>query len=96
MFVQLCRRVGDKLGLGEDALNPSLDIGEREPRATALIPGSRVRYLAEIAEQGRAINRRNASQAELASTLQHLHEALSLLEDAAAATEAAARTSRAT
>jgi methylmalonyl-CoA mutase len=46
-----------------------------------MIPGSRVRYLAEIAEQGREINRRIDSQAELASRLQHLYESLKSLAD---------------
>ncbi|HEX7769741.1 MAG TPA: cobalamin-dependent protein, partial [Dokdonella sp.] len=36
--------------------DPQLDTTLKEPRATVLIPGSRVRYLAEIAEQGRGIN----------------------------------------
>src|SRR5688572_1436480 len=36
--------------------HPNLDTTLKEPRATVLIPGARVRYLAEIAEQGRAIN----------------------------------------
>src|SRR5690554_4674198 len=36
--------------------HPDLDTTLKEPRATVLIPGARVRYLAEIAEQGRAIN----------------------------------------
>ena len=35
---------------------PSLDTSLKEPRATVLIPGARVRYLAEIAEAGRRIN----------------------------------------
>jgi len=81
MFVELCRRVSEKLDLGEAGLEPSLDVGEKEPRAIAMIPGNRIRYLAEIAEQGRDANQRSVSQAELASTLQHLHEALSLLDD---------------
>src|SRR5690606_27824459 len=35
--------------------HPDIDTSLKEPRATVLIPGSRVRYLAEIAEQGRAL-----------------------------------------
>ncbi|MDX1507053.1 MAG: methylmalonyl-CoA mutase family protein, partial [Woeseiaceae bacterium] len=80
MFTQLCRRVSDKLGLGA-ALTPDLDVSIREPRATAMIPGSRIRYLAEIAEQGRACNDTADTQAQQASELQHLYEALRLLED---------------
>ncbi len=82
MFVELCRRVGDKLNLGDGTRVPDLDVTDKEPRGQAMIPGSRVRYLAEIAENGRAINRRADSQAELASTLQHVYESLGLVEDA--------------
>ena len=46
-----------------------------------MIPGARIRYLAEIAEQGRAINRRADSQAEMASRAQHAYKSLRLLED---------------
>jgi len=48
-----------------------------------LIPGSRVRYLAEIAEQGRAINARIESQAEVAERAQGCWQALKELDDAA-------------
>ena len=47
----------------------------------AVIPSSRIRYLAEISEQGRDINVMLTRQAEVASELQHLFEALKLLED---------------
>jgi len=83
MFVQLCRRVAEKAGLDVAAWTPDVDTSIREPRATAMIPGNRIRYLAEIAEQGRAINRRIDSQAEIASRVQHLYETLKTLEDAA-------------
>ncbi|RYZ13651.1 MAG: methylmalonyl-CoA mutase [Alphaproteobacteria bacterium] len=56
-------------------------ISLREPRATVLIPGARVRYLAEIAEQGRAINRRIETQAEIADRAQSLWQALQELGD---------------
>ncbi|MBT8098440.1 MAG: methylmalonyl-CoA mutase family protein, partial [Gammaproteobacteria bacterium] len=81
MFVQLCRRVTEKLGLDADTLAPVIDVSVREPRATATIPGSRIRYLAEIAEQGRVVNGEAQRQAECASETQHLYEALRLLED---------------
>jgi len=83
MFAELCRRVADKVGLDIDAWTPDIDTSVREPRSTAMIPGARVRYLAEIAEQGRSINRHADTQAEIASRLQHLYEALKLLEDPA-------------
>ena len=81
MFVQLCSRVTEKMGLDKERWVPEIDTTLREPRATAMIPGSRVRYLAEIAEQGRSINDQLSSQAESASQLQHLYEALKTLED---------------
>lgn len=62
---------------------PHLDTTLKEPRATVLIPGARVRYLAEIAEQGRAINRQIETQAEIADRAQSLWEALKELEDPA-------------
>ncbi len=56
MFANLCRLLRDKLHLPAEKWTPDVDTTLKEPRATVLIPGSRVRYLAEIAEQGRAIN----------------------------------------
>ncbi|WP_458071866.1 methylmalonyl-CoA mutase family protein [Rhodanobacter sp. BL-MT-08] len=60
---------------------PNLDTTLKEPRATVLIPGQRVRYLAEIAEQGRSINAGIQKQAEYASKAQHYYEALKELGD---------------
>lgn len=62
---------------------PDIDVSVKEPRATVLIPGSRVRYLAEIAEQGRAINRQIETQAEIADRAQSYWQALEALEDPA-------------
>ena len=81
MFVELCRRVADKAGLDKSEWTPDIDTSIREPRSMAAIPGARIRYLAEIAEQGRAINARVDSQAEIASRAQHVYESLKLLED---------------
>jgi len=81
MFAELCRRVALKAKLDADLWNPDIDTSVREPRATAMIPGARIRYLAEIAEQGRQINDGASSQAEVASQLQHLFEALNILDD---------------
>ncbi|HKU78211.1 MAG TPA: cobalamin-dependent protein, partial [Rhodanobacteraceae bacterium] len=63
--------------------NPQVDTTIREPRATVLIPGKRVRYLAEIAEQGRGINADAKRMAEAASKAQHYYESLKELEDPA-------------
>ena len=81
MFAQLCRRVADKAGLDKDLWTPDIDTSIREPRSTAMIPGARIRYLAEIAEQGRGINVRVDTEAEIASRAQHVFESLKLLED---------------
>ena len=62
---------------------PAIDTTLKEPRATVLIPGNRVRYLAEIAEQGRGINRRIESQAEIADRAQSYWQSLHDLGDAA-------------
>ncbi|HEX5477404.1 MAG TPA: methylmalonyl-CoA mutase family protein, partial [Burkholderiales bacterium] len=62
---------------------PKLETSLTEPRATILIPGNRVRYLAEIAEQGRGINASIAKQAEFASKAQHYYESLKELGDSA-------------
>jgi methylmalonyl-CoA mutase len=81
MFRQLCERVAAKVGLDGAKWLPDIDTTMREPRATATIPGSRVRYLAEIAEQGRGINRHIEKQADAASLAQHCFEALNALDD---------------
>ncbi|HEY5643342.1 MAG TPA: methylmalonyl-CoA mutase family protein [Woeseiaceae bacterium] len=82
MFANLCRRVAEKVGLDAERWVPDIDTSLREPRSTATIPGARIRYLAEIAEQGRSINESVERQAESASRAQHLYESLRLLEDA--------------
>ena len=81
MFFELCRRLAKKVGLDAEKWTPDIDVSQKEPRAMAVIPGKRVRYLAEISEQGREINGSVRSQAETASLIQHLYEALRALED---------------
>ncbi|RAO77511.1 methylmalonyl-CoA mutase family protein [Dyella jiangningensis] len=81
MFTNLCRLLRDKLGLPAEKWSPSLDTTLKEPRATVLIPGARVRYLAEIAEQGRGINKEIEREAEFASKAQHYYESLKELGD---------------
>jgi len=83
MFCNLCRLLRDKLELDAAAWTPDLEVSQRQPRATALIPGNRQRYLAEIAEQGRSINQRIEGQAELASAAHSLYNALAELQDPA-------------
>src|SRR5690606_15665398 len=81
MFYQLCSRLADRLDLDRDKWTPDIDVREKEPRAMAVIPGARIRYLSEIAEQGRSLNGELASQAVWASRLQHCFEALKVIED---------------
>jgi methylmalonyl-CoA mutase len=83
MFANLCRLMREKLSLPEDKWSPVIDTTLKEPRATVLIPGNRVRYLAEIAEQGRSINRRIESQAEIADRAQAYWQSLDSLGDPA-------------
>ncbi|MGQ4659626.1 methylmalonyl-CoA mutase family protein [Lysobacter sp. F6437] len=81
MFANLCRLMREKLELPAEQWSPDIDTSLKEPRATVLIPGSRIRYLAEIAEQGRAINSRIESQAEIADRAQSYWQSLHDLED---------------
>ena len=81
MFRELCRRVAEKCGLDAAKWEVDVDTSVREPRAAVMIPAARVRYLAEIAEQGREINRDIEAQAATASRAQHLYEALRELGD---------------
>src|SRR6185295_15815899 len=90
MFSNLCRLLRTKLGIGNREsgigtancnFEPVLDTTLKEPRATVLIPGARVRYLAEIAEQGRGINAQIAKEAEAADRVQAMWQALKEVED---------------
>ncbi|MEF2146696.1 methylmalonyl-CoA mutase family protein [Luteimonas sp. SHGZ20W] len=89
MFANLCRLLQDKLTAdgappfttAHCDFKPAINTELKEPKATVLIPGSRVRYLAEIAEQGRGINRRIESQRDVASRAQSYHESLQHLDD---------------
>lgn len=83
MFANLCRLLREKINAEAPGCDfqPSIDTSLKEPRATVLIPGSRVRYLAEIAEQGRAINASIEKQAEAADRAQSFWQALHELGD---------------
>ncbi|UNK49517.1 methylmalonyl-CoA mutase family protein [Lysobacter sp. S4-A87] len=81
MFANLCRLLRDKLSLPADKWTPQIDTSLKEPRATVLIPGARVRYLAEIAEQGRGINAQIETQAEVADRAQSYWQSLHDLGD---------------
>ncbi|UGS35964.1 methylmalonyl-CoA mutase family protein [Capillimicrobium parvum] len=76
MFVNLCRRLAEVAGVEPGRWAPGLDLETHEPRGNTLIPGSRGRYLAEIAQQGRSINEDVERLAQLASQAHHCYEAL--------------------
>lgn len=81
MFANLCRLLREKLSLPAQRWTPDVNTDLKEPRATVLIPGARVRYLAEIAEQGRGINRQIETQAEIADRAQSYWQSLHGLGD---------------
>jgi len=83
MFQNLCRVLAEKLELDQQKWVPTVDVSLKEPRATVLIPPARVRYLAEIAEQGRGINSGIDTLCDAANRAQHVYETLKELEDAA-------------
>jgi methylmalonyl-CoA mutase len=82
-FRSLCLGMAAKMKLPAEHWTPSINTELREPKSVALIPGNRVRYLAEIAEGGRGQNARAESQAEIADRAQHLYETLRELADPA-------------
>jgi methylmalonyl-CoA mutase len=67
MFVNLCKKLD---------LDPGPAPAQHEPLGNTLIPGARVRYLAEIAEQGHQINAEVERLAALAGVAHHCYEAL--------------------
>ena len=79
MLSQLCKKLSALEG--DDGWLVGTDNANKEPRATVLIPGQRVRYLAEIAEQGRGINSRIEAVCESAARAQYCHAALSEIGD---------------
>ena len=82
LFMALCARLHEQQGRlrpwkpqGIDPLGP--------PKRQAIIPGSRVRYLAEIAAGGRTAKRRAIEAAAAASRAHGFYRALEALEGAA-------------
>ncbi len=67
LFANLCRQLTAKLGLPAERWTPDIDTTIREPRETVLIPSGKVRYLAEIADQGRRINSAIHGEREIAA-----------------------------
>ena len=84
MFVNLCRLLAGRTDTDAASWTPEVNVDEKEPRATVLIPGNKTRYLSEIAEQGRGINQRIEEQlCDAANRLQHCYEALKVIDDPA-------------
>jgi methylmalonyl-CoA mutase len=89
MFVNLCRKLAqmaEQAGDPDHAATwtaglPNPEPQERTPLSNVLIPGDRVRYLAEIAAQGRGIGAAIEAQAQAADELTHFHAALRALDD---------------
>ncbi|MBW4051186.1 MAG: methylmalonyl-CoA mutase family protein [Proteobacteria bacterium] len=82
LFAALCAGLAARGegGVGWDVSDPGpVELTEREP----LIPGSRVRYLAQIAQGGRAAHAATERQAVAAARAYGLHQALQALGDAA-------------
>jgi methylmalonyl-CoA mutase len=86
MFLNLCRMLGERAG-EEARWSNDVELNSHEPLGNVLIPGKRIRYLAEIAEQGRSVGEDIERLAALASTAQHCYEALRALGDPALPTE---------
>ncbi len=82
MFKGLIDAMVAKLDLSKDAWKLTGDFAEVALEKHALIPGSRERYLAEIAEQGRRQHERIRRQAEAATLAHSCYQALVALEDA--------------
>ncbi|QEC49553.1 methylmalonyl-CoA mutase family protein [Baekduia soli] len=76
MFVRLCGALGALEDTDAQRWEPHLELATHEPLGNTLIPGSRVRYLAEIAEQGRGINDEVERLAAAAGVAHHCFEAL--------------------
>ena len=82
LFAAVCARLHEKWG-NLRAWVPEGLAPLGTPRRQAIIPGERVRYLAEIAEGGRRANRRALDAASAASRAHGLHRALEALGDPA-------------
>ncbi len=81
LFWNVCRLLRERLDLDEGVWTPEVDPEEREPRAAVLIPESRSRYLAEIAEGGRAAEAEVERRAAAASRAHACYRALAALDD---------------
>ncbi|EAT13755.1 methylmalonyl-CoA mutase family protein [Bermanella marisrubri] len=81
LFQSLLNRICKQFPQLADGAKLSTNFGPENPKGLALIPGSRTRYLAEIAENGRKQSQFAIQQKEYASRAQHLYETLKALKD---------------
>lgn len=85
VFQQLCSFLEEKQLLNIPTWDADAQTmvhgGDDLPISIALIPPNRIRYLAEISEQGRKIHQRNNEQAALASKAYQCYQALGLIND---------------
>jgi methylmalonyl-CoA mutase len=82
LFQALIANLIAELDLDKDEWRLPAHLAEAEREKQPLIPGSRQRYLAEIAEAGRATHASIDARAEAASLAQSYYDALKALEDA--------------
>jgi methylmalonyl-CoA mutase len=82
LFQALINNLVEKLGLNEEQWQLPAHLAEAQTDKHPLIPGSRQRYLAEIAEAGRATHSGIDARAQAASLAQSYYDALKALEDA--------------
>jgi isobutyryl-CoA mutase len=83
LFEAICKHLGEQASAGGAASWAVSDVGPTElTRREPLIPGSRTRYLADIAQQGRGLRDRIESQADAARRAFGIYEALKVLRDA--------------
>jgi methylmalonyl-CoA mutase len=81
MFWNVCRLLRERLDLDETVWTAEVDLDEREPKAAVLIPDNRNRYLAEIAEAGRAAEADAERRAAAAGRAHGCYRALAELDD---------------
>ena len=83
LFEALCRGLAARSGADAALWQPTADLRRDPPAAHVLIPESRERYLAEIAQGIRDQRERNLRAAHAASRAQSLYDALGSLGDEA-------------
>ncbi len=81
LFVELCRRLDEDPATRAKGWKLEGHTIDELPRRDAIIPGNRIRYLAEIATDGRELAARIDAAARAADRAQSLHLALQTLGD---------------